>query len=196
MCVLNFLKAMDAKHCDDATVIYRTTPTVSVLGGLFLLAGVGIIARLFFPGCSVSSLFTFCMFCLFIAMFFILIGLVLLSYRRVVTIDKVNYKIEVVDSNITGCHESAIHFEDISALEIAMDSECIFGEESGLWMVRVYVCKLSCDGDRRLCKVEKLITTADFHEVREVADYFARLGNVEIVNSYVAKRTGFSTLTV
>lgn len=196
MCVLNYLKAMDAKRCSDAVSIYRTNPAVSVLGGLFLLAGVGILLRLLFPGCSVSSLFALCVFCLFIAMTFILIGIVLLSYRRVVTIDKANSRIEVVDSSITGYHESAIHFEDISALEITKDSECILGEESGFWNVRVYVCKLSGDGERQLCKVEKLISTANFHEAREVADYFARFGNVEIVNSYVAKKTSFSTLSV
>ena len=184
MCVLNCFKAMNVEYTDECLAIYRTSRVFSVLGGLFTFAGVAILLKLLFPGSCASSLFGLCIFCLFVAIGFILAGIILISFRKIVKVDKNNSKIEIIESSITGFSKSSIHFSDISGLEISKDSENVFGEASGLWIVRIYVSKIGKDGLRHFRKVEKIFATDCLEEARIVADYFAKKENVDYVSSY------------
>ncbi|MBP5467736.1 MAG: hypothetical protein J6Z11_00660 [Candidatus Riflebacteria bacterium] len=184
MCVLNCFKAMNVEYTDDNLAIYRTSRAFSILGSLFTLAGVVILIKLLIPGSCASSLFGLCIFCLFVALGFILAGILLISFHKIVKVDKNNSRIEISESSITGYCRNTIDFSDISGLEISKDSENLFGEASGLWIVRVYVSKIGKDGLRHFRKVEKIFATDRLDEARIVADYFARIENVDIVKSY------------
>ena len=183
MSVWNCFKAMNVEFADDSLAIYRTSRASSVLGTMFTLAGVSILIKLLLPGSCASSMFCLCIFCLFVAITFILAGIVLISFRKIVKVDKRNSKIEIVESSITGFSKSAVHFSDISGLEISKDSANVFDEPTGLWVVRIYVSCYGKDGLRHFRKVEKIFSTDCFDEARNVADFFARIENVEIINS-------------
>ena len=184
MSVLNCFKAMNVEYADDNLAIYRTSRASSVLGTLFTLAGVSILIKMLLPGSCASSLFELCVFCLFVALAFILAGIVLISFRKIVKVDKKNSKIEIVESSITGFSKSALHFSDISGLEISRDSADLFDNSTSLWVVRIYVSCYGKDGLRHFRKVEKIFSTDSIDEARNVADYFARIENVEIINSF------------
>ncbi len=186
MSVWNCFKAMNVDFADDSIAIYRTTRASSVIGTLFTLAGVSILIELLLPSSCAHSMFTLCVICLFVAVAFILAGIILISFCKIVRVDKKNSKIEIVESSITGFSKSAVHFSDISGLEISKDSENVnlFDEPAGLWVVRIYVSCYGKDGLRHFRKVEKIFSTDSFDEARNVADYFARIENVEIINSF------------
>ena len=184
MCVLNCFKAMNVEYTDDSLAIYRTTRAFSILGTLFTLAGVIILIKLLLPGSCAQSLFGLCIFCLFVAVGFILAGIILISFHKIVRVDKRDSRIEITESSITGYSKTYIDFRDISGLEISKDSENMFGESTGLWIVRVYVSNIVKDGLRHFRKVEKIFATDHLEEARIVADYFARIENVDIVDSY------------
>ena len=186
MSVWNCFKAMNVEFADDSLAIYRTSRASSVLGSMFTLAGVSILIKLLLPGSCASSMFGLCIFCLFVALSFILAGIVLISFRKIVKVDKANSKIEIVESSITGFSKSAVHFSDISGLEISRDtsdSSSVLDEATGLWIVRIYVSCYGKDGLRHFRKVEKIFSTDSVDEARSVADYFARIENVEIIDS-------------
>ena len=182
--MLNCFKAMNVEYTDDSLAIYRTSRASSALGTLFSLAGVIILIKLLIPGSCASSLFGLCIFCLFVAVTFILAGIILISFCKIVRVDKRNSKIEITESSITGYSKTSIDFNDISGLEISKDSENVFGESTGLWIVRIYVSNIGKDGIRHFRKVEKIFATDHLEEAHLVADYFARIENVDIVNSY------------
>lgn len=184
MSVLNCFKAMNIEYADDSLAVYRTSRAFSVLGTLFTIAGVSILIKLLLPGSYASSLFGLCIFCLFVSMAFILAGIILISFHKIVRVDKKNSKIEIVDSCITGFCKSAIHFGDISGIEISKEAENFVGDSIGLWTVRLYVSSYGKDGLRHFRKVEKIFATDCYDEARNVADFFARIENVEIINSF------------
>ena len=183
MSVWNCFKAMNVEFADDSVAIYRTSRASSVLGGLFTLAGVSILIKLLLPGSCASSMFELCIFCLFVALFFIIAGIILFSFRKIVKEDKANSKIEIVESSITGFSKSAIHFSDISGLEISKDPSDLLDDATGLWIVRIYVSCYGKDGLRHFRKVEKIFSTDSVVEARNVAEFFARIENVEIIDS-------------
>lgn len=183
MCFLNCCKAMNVEFSDDSLAIYRTSRAFSVLGVLFTLAGVGILIRLAMPSSCLQSLFGLCIFSLFVAICFIVAGIILISFHKIVKVDKRNSKIEIIDSNITGYYKSAIHFGDISGLEISSDSDKVLGKSSDLWEVRIYISKIGKDGLRHFRKVEKIFSTDCYHEARYVADFFAKIENVDIIDT-------------
>lgn len=183
MSVWNCFKAMNVELADDSLAIYRTSRASSVLGTMFTLAGISILIKLLLAGSCTSSMFELCIFCLFVALAFILAGIVLISFRKIVRVDKANSKIEIVESSITGFSKSAIHFSDISGLEISRDSSGVWDETTSLWVVRIYVSCYGKDGLRHFRKVEKIFSTDSISEARNVADYFARIENVEIIDS-------------
>ncbi len=187
MGVLTCFKAMEIEECSANSVTYRTSIAFQIIGAIFLFFGAAILITLVFPGSIVSSMFGLSIICLFAAMAFVLIGFAMLTYHKTVSVDKTNKKIEITDSSILGFHKSNIHFSEISGLEISKDSETFLGDESSLFVVRIYVSKLNIHGIRQFSKVEKLFETANEIEARQVADYFAKLQNVNVENSYTRK---------
>lgn len=187
MGVLNCFKAMEIEEVNSDSVTYRTSIAFQIIGAIFLFFGVAILITLIFPGSIVSSMFGLSIVCLFAAMAFLLIGVAMITYQKTVSVDKVNRKIEITDSSILGFHKSNIHFSEISGIEISKDSETFLGDESSLFVVRVYVSKLNIHGIRQFSKVERLFETANEYEARDVADYFAKLQNVQVENSYSRK---------
>ena len=188
MSVFNCFRAMNVEHVDDSVAIYRTTLASSVLGLLFIFAGLGILIRLLLPGSYLNSMFGVCVFCLFVAITFIVIGLVLFTYKKRVVIDKANRKFEMLDASVLGFRKTAFGFDEISGIEISEDSECAVYEESGLWLVRIYISKLEPDGYRRFSRVERILATAQLHEAKEFSENIARICNVEIVYSYAEQK--------
>lgn len=184
MGVMNCFKAMEIEYSNESSVTYRTSIVFQIIGAIFIFFGIAILITLIFPGSIVSSMFALSIFCLFAAMTFLLIGFAMVTYHKTVSVDKLNKKIEITDSSILGFHKSNIHFSEISGLEISKDSETFLGDESNLFVVRVYVSKLNIHGIRKFSKVERLFETANELEAREVADYFARLQNINVENSY------------
>lgn len=185
MCTLNCLscfKAMSVEYTDEYLSIYRTSRVSTVLGGLFALAGVGILIHMLLQGKCASSMFALCILGLFVALGFILAGIVLISHHKIVKVYKNNSKIEVIDSSITGYSRSSIHFSDISGVEVSEDSDMVLGEPSGLWVVRLYLSKIGKNGLRQFIKSEKIFATDRKDEALVVRDYFAHIENVVIVN--------------
>lgn len=187
MGVLTCFKAMEIEECSSNSVTYRTSIAFQIIGAIFLFFGAAILVTLIFPGSIVSSMFGVSIICLFAAMTFVLIGFAMLTYHKTVSVDKGNKKIEITDSSILGYHKSNIHFSEISGLEISKDSETFLGDESSLYVVRIYISKLNIHGIRQFSKVEKLFETANEIEARQVADYLAKLQNVNVENSYTRK---------
>ena len=72
---------------------------------------------------------------------------------------------------------------EVSSSKDSSDSSSVIEEATGLWVVRIYVSCYGKDGLRHFRKVEKIFSTDSISEARNVADYFARIENVEIIDS-------------
>lgn len=181
-------KAMEIENIDDKTVTYRTSSAFMFFGFLFVFFGVAILLNLLFPGCNIASMLGTCVFCLCTAMSFILVGLAMITYKREVNVNLEAKKVEITNSSILGYKRSCIHFSEISGLEISKDCQSILGNAGEIFVVRVYVSNFDYQGIRHFSKVVKIFETNSEKEAREVAEYFTRYQNIDIINSCASRR--------
>lgn len=176
MGLLSSFKVMSVQGIDQDIVTFRTSRACSVLGILFMLAGAGIIylllaGRLFF------TLFTFCLFCLFVSAAFLLAGLILMTYRKSVSLDRMQKKIELEESSILGVRLTAFHFDEVMNIELTRDSECICAKHASLWLVKAYI--RHCSG----FSVEKLFASVSPSEAKYVAETISISCHKELIIS-------------
>jgi len=176
MGLLSSFKVMSVQGIDQDLVTFRTSRACSVLGILFMLAGAGIIylllaGRLFF------TLFTFCLFCLFVSAAFMLAGLILMTYRKSVSLDRMQKKIELEESSILGVRLTAFHFDEVMNIELTRDSECICAKHASLWLVKAYI--RHCSG----FSVEKLFASVSPSEAKYVAETISISCHKELIIS-------------
>ena len=152
------------------------------MGTLFALAGLGIFIHMLLQGKCASSMFYLCVIGLFVAVVFLLVGIVLASFHKIVKVYKKEAKIEVMDYSITGFSQTAYHFSDISGVEVSLDADRVLGEVSNLWIVRIYISTIGKNGIRQFRKSEKIFASFNKYEAQIVADYFAQIENVSIVH--------------
>ncbi len=136
---LGSLRAMKLHDCNQQVITFRTSKVCNILGFLFLVAGIAIVAQMLF-GKHFYELFTICVLGLIAAAAFILIGLVLFTFNRTVRVDKRYSKVILEESSILGGRRAAFHFQDIVNVELSKDSECFLDKTASLWIVKLYLC--------------------------------------------------------
>lgn len=176
MGVLSSFKVMKVEDLDQDIITFRTSRACSVLGVLFLIAGAGIIFQLL-AGKLFFTLFAFCLFCLVVSAAFLLAGLILLTYRKSVSLDKMQQKIELEESSILGVRITAFHFEEVMNIELTRDSECLGTKNASLWLVKAYVCH------PHGFSVEKLFASVSPSEAKYVAETISCACQKELVIS-------------
>ena len=176
MGVLSSFKVMKVEDFDQDVITFRTSRACSVLGALFLVAGVGIICQLL-AGKLFFTLFAFCLFCLFVSAAFLLAGLVLLTYRKSVSLDKMQQKIELLESSILGVRTTAYHFDELMNIELTRDSECLGAKHASLWLVKAYISHANGFA------TEKLFASASPSEAKFAAETISCACRKELVIS-------------
>jgi hypothetical protein len=161
---------MNIQGIDQDVVTFRTTRACSVLGVLFLFAGAAIIYQLL-AGKLFFSLFAFCVFCLLVASGFILAGLILVTYRKSASLDKMQQKIVLEESSILGVRITAFHFDEVMNVELTRDSECFCSNHASLWIVKTYV---SHGGGFSVEKVFASVSPAEAKYVAETVSIACR----------------------
>ncbi|MGM0599792.1 MAG: hypothetical protein ACQETH_08245 [Candidatus Rifleibacteriota bacterium] len=175
MGALSTFKVMKMEDYDSDIVTFRTSKVCSVLGGLFILAGSGImiqilVRKLFF------TLFSFCLFCSVVSVAFMMAGIILFSYKKYVTMDTRDKKFTLKETSIHGIRNSAFHFDEIMSIELTRDSECVLANHASLWVVKVY---LQHEG----FAVEKIFATINPLEGKHAAETIAEACDKEMVIS-------------
>ncbi len=176
MGLLSSFKVMNVHDFDDEIITFRTSRACSVLGVLFIIAGAGILYQLL-AGKLFFTLFTFCLFCLVVAAGFLLAGLVLITYRKSVSLDKMQKKIELEESSILGVRITAFHFDEVMNVELTRDSECLCSKNASLWVVKVYV------RHNNGFSVEKLFASVSPAEAKYAAESISMACRKELVIS-------------
>ncbi len=167
---------MNVHDLDQDVITFRTSRACSVLGILFLIAGTSIIYKLL-AGELFFSLFAFCLFCLVVAAGFLLGGLVLVTYCKAVSLDRMLKKIVLEESSILGVRQTAFHFDEIMNVELTRDSECFCAKNASLWLVKVYVRQ------SKGFAVEKLFASINPSETKYVAESISMACRKELVIS-------------
>lgn len=176
MGLLSSFKVMNVHDFDDDIITFRTSRACSVLGVLFIIAGGGILYQLL-AGKLFFTLFAFCLFCLVVAAGFLLAGLVLITYRKSVSLDKMQKKIELEESSILGVRITAFHFDEVMNVELTRDSECLCSKNASLWLVKVYV------RHNNGFSVEKLFASVSPAEAKYAAESISMACRKELVIS-------------
>ncbi len=176
MGLLSSFKVMNVQGLDQDIITFRTTRACSVLGLLFLFAGSAIIYQLM-AGRLFFSLFTFCIFGLLVAFAFILSGLILFTYRKSASLDKMQQKIILDESSLLGVRITAFHFNEVMNVELTRDSECFCSSHASLWIVKAYV---SHGGG---FSVEKVFASVSPSEAKYVAETISLACRKELVIS-------------
>ncbi|MBU1108692.1 MAG: hypothetical protein KKB51_18595 [Candidatus Riflebacteria bacterium] len=167
---------MKIEDHDGDSIVFRTSRVCVLLGALFVIAGVGIIFRLLGDK-QFFSLFTFCMVCLAVSAAFILLGLVLVTYRKNVSISRSQRKIALLESSILGVRSTAYHFDDLMNIELTRASECFLTNTANIWEVKIFINH----GDD--FSVEKVFSSICTREARLAADTIACATGKELVIS-------------
>lgn len=189
MSFLNCLKSMDVKIMDEDTVIYKTDRLCEIIGYVFLAAGVLIFAQLMMPGSIIMSMYgVYIIFCLVMGGLFLLLGLSLICYHKIVKIDKKKNRIEIDFNSILATKKTTIPFSSISDLEIAKTSDCVCGMDSSLFCVRIYYSSAIGFNQHTSLRVEEIFSSVNEHDVMDVVDNFSNVCNIEVFNSYRQER--------
>jgi hypothetical protein len=154
---------------------FRTSRVCLVLGSLFILAGLGIAFQLLF-GKQFFSLFSFCIFGLIVSGLFIMAGLILVTYKKTVSIYHREQKVMLTESSILGMRTTAFHFNEIMNVELSKDCECFFSSHAKLWVVKVYL-------QHEEFAVEKVFTTISPSEAKNAAETIAFASGREMIIS-------------
>lgn len=176
MGLLSSFKVMKVQDFDHEIITFSTSRVCRVLGAMFIFAGLAIILQLLL-GHLFFTLFAFCIFCLLVSGAFILAGLVLITYRRSVKIDKGQQRIELSESSMLGVRNTAFHFEDLLSVELTRDSECLLSKTASLWLVKAYV--RHCDG----ISVERVFATICPTDAKFAAETISFAARKELVIS-------------
>lgn len=172
---MSTFKIMKVEDFGHEIITFRTSRVCSFLGALFILAGLGIVFQLM-VGKLFFTLFSFCIFCLVVAGAFIMAGLVLVTYRKTVTMNSFEEKVELLESSILGVRTTAFHFNEIMNIELTRDSECIFSNHAKLWVVKAYL-------HHEDFVVEKIFATVNPTEAKYAAETLASAANKELIIS-------------
>lgn len=176
MGLLSSFKVMKIEDSDKDVITLRTSRACVFLGLLFGFAGGAIMCQLLI-GNLFPVLFRFCLFALFVAAGFLLAGLILITYRKSVVLNKLQQKILLEESSILGLRKTAFHFEDILKLELTRDSECICAKSASLWLVKAYVRHYDN------FSVEKVFSSVSPVDAKFVAESLAFATNKELIIS-------------
>ena len=176
MGLLSSFKVMNVCDLDQDIVTFRTSRACSVLGIGFIIAGSSILYKLL-AGKLFFTLFAFCLFCLMVAGAFLLAGLILVTYRKSVSLDRMQKKIELEEASLLGVRLTAYHFDDITNVELTRDSECFCAKSASLWVVKVYVRQ------SHGFAVEKIFASINPAEAKYVAESISLACRRELVIS-------------
>lgn len=169
-------KVMKVEESEDDVIVLRTSRVCGVLGMLFILAGLGILFQLYVGG-QFASLFVFCLFGLMVAVAFLLAGLVLVTYRKIVTVSGQSEKITLLESSILGVRTAAYDFAEITNVELTRDCECILANHARMWLVKLYICH----GDS--VTVERIFATVSPYDAKQAAENVAFAADKELIIS-------------
>lgn len=175
MGALSAFKVMKFEDFGQDVVVFRTSRVCRVLGSLFGFAGLGIVFQLL-AGRAFLSMFSFCLFSLAVAGFFLLAGLVLITYKKTVTMDLGQHRVSLEETSIIGIRTAAFHFDEIMSVELTRDSECLFSNNASLWVVKVYL-------HHEDFSVEKIFATINPAEAKQAAETLAYAACKELVIS-------------
>ncbi len=176
MGALSTFKVMKSEDFGGDTITFRTSRVCSVLGFLFLVAGLGIILQLW-SGKHLLTMPWFCVICFVVSLGFIMAGLILVSYRKYVTLSKTAQKIELTESSILGVRATAFHFNEITNFELTKDCECLFSTHANLWVIKAYV------EHGKSISVEKLFASISPVEAKKAAETLSFCVGRELVIS-------------
>ncbi len=174
MGALSVFKAMKFEDFSQDVAVFRTSRVCRVLGGLFLFAGLSIIFKILFGKIMLN--FYFCTFSLIVAGIFLMAGLVLVTYRKTVTMNSFEKKVMMEETSILGIRSTAFHFDEIMSVEVARDSECFLSNHATMWVVKAY---LQHDD----FTVEKIFATISPTEAKSAAQALAFAAGKDLVIS-------------
>lgn len=176
MGLLSTFKVMKVLDCDDSHVALRTSRACSVLGFMFIFAGLAIVFHLL-VGKLFYSLLPLCMIGLALAFAFVMSGLILFTYNRQVRINKAEQKLWLRESSVLGVRDVAYHFDEIISVELTRDCECFCSRTASLWVVKVYF------SDSNGFSAEKIFTTIYPSEAKFAAETLSFAAKKELVIS-------------
>jgi hypothetical protein len=103
-------------------------------------------------------------------------GLVLVTYKKTVTMSSIEKKVILKESSILGLRTTAFHFDEIMSVELTRDSECLLSNHANLWVVKAYL-------HHEDFAVEKIFTTISPTEAKYAAQTLAFAADKELVIS-------------
>ncbi|GAB4269672.1 MAG: hypothetical protein Kow0029_05830 [Candidatus Rifleibacteriota bacterium] len=175
MGALSTFKVMKVEDYGNDVVTFRTSRVCTLLGALFIFAGLGIVFQLL-VGKLFFTLFSFCLFCLFVSGGFLLAGLILVTYNKTVKMNVAEQKVVLLESSLLGARSTAFHFNELMSVELTRESECIFSNHGKLWVVKAYL-------HHEDFAVERIFATINPVEAKQAAETLAHAAGKELIIS-------------
>ena len=172
---MSAFKVMKFEDFGQDIVVFRTSRVCKVLGMLFALAGAGIIFQTL-VGKAFFNMFSFCVFSLSVAVLFLVAALILLTYKKSVTMDLKEQKVTLEELSILGIRSTAFHFDEIMNVELTRDSECLLSNHASMWVVKAYL-------QHEDFSVEKIFATISPAEAKHAAQTLAYAAGKDLVIS-------------
>lgn len=176
MGIINALNGMRIYEREQDLISFRTSRAERILGCFFLLMG---LAMSFYLLVSkfLNDMRSFCVFGFLVALFFMLIGFVLVTHKKNVLVDKRLRRIEIEESCPLGCRLAVIHFDEIVKFELAKGFDKIIVNDVGVWVVKAYVKSLGSNS----FTTEKVYHSMSLQETQEVAELLSYACNKEVI---------------
>lgn len=176
MGIINALNGMKIYEREQDLISFRTSRAERVLGCFFMLMGFAMSFYLFVSK-FLNDMRSFCVFGFVVALFFMLIGFVLVTHKKNVLVDKRLRKIEIEETCSLGCRLAVIHFDEIIKFELAKGLDKIIVNDVGVWVVKAYVKSFGS----KTFTTEKVYHSMSLQEAQEVAELLSYACNKEVV---------------
>lgn len=146
--------------------LLRTSRVTTLLGVLFIISGLGMLLRVFLSN-HFKTMPSICFFVAAVAILFIVAGTLLANYRKVVRINREECRIDILESSFLGFKTSAIHFNEVTNVELSRESTGMITSKTNPWIVKIYV---SINNE---LSVEKVFTSANVYDAHNAAESIA-----------------------
>ena len=120
-------------------VTFRTSRTGKCFGSLLLITGLGLLWHIYTGNPFLCGFRCLLIAGILAAMASLLLGVLVMTYRKCVVISKTQRRIEFMESSLLMTRRATFDFQEVRYLELCSIGECLFHSHACLWTVKAYV---------------------------------------------------------
>ncbi len=176
--LLSFIKGMKVEDCGPEELVFRTSKAPGAFGMMLMVTGFGLGMKAVSCGLFLSPLGIVCCCSFFLSLFAVSCGLILISYRKTVHIDRTRSCIKYEESSILGTRKATYNFNSVLHMEICPIAECFISKRACMWNIKIYFRRLQG------FTVERLFCSLRYEHTEEASHLLSQMLKCSILENH------------